>query len=411
MDAQIEHKNKKINFAWPVTSCNREDYDAFCQFMAEHKSMLAQNQIAIWGAGIRGTEFSLFFEKNNYRNFFFADNNPEKWNGTINGFPIISPDELTGKMQQENVKILISTENSKDIEEDLMQKGYVKNQDFFTIQSGLYDKYIAEFQRQYNGNVLFLGDCEFSKISISDQDMDNLGEMLKKHGGEERIKVLAMHGMGIRSFYHVFCTQISEGMKPDKLMIMVNLDTLTGKQHLLPRSQHEELLQQIYHLSNKENREFEKYLQVVHQRSQNYQIEFFTRNPYKKIVSENKARNYFRLNYMYDLDMETEGMIYLGKTLDLAETENIAVTAFIPPVNYIYAEKLLGDNFRRQYVQNVEKIRTFVAEKQCKFLDLSFCMEPELFAMPDTPDETANESGRKKLAHLLLDALQEELSL
>ncbi len=409
MRGQTELKNKKINFAWPVTSCNQEDYDAFVQFMREHPSLLAHNKIAIWGAGIRGTEFSLFFEKNNFRNIFFVDNNPEKWGGFVNDYPIRSPMQLEEKIKREQIRILISTENSKDIEEQLIAKGYCRNQDFFTIESGLYNKYMEEFQRNYNGNVLFLGDCEFSKISISDKDMNNLAKMLKERGGEKQVKVLAMHGMGIRSFYHVLCTQVSMGMKPKRLALMVNLDTLTGKQHLLPRSQHEELLQRIYQFSTAGNDEFEEYLQVVHQRNKHHQIEFFTRNSSGKPASEQKAKNYLRLNYMYELDTETEGMVYLKKILDFARKENIAVTAFTPPVNYIFAKRLFGAKFQEQYIRNIEKIETVITEKQGIFLNLSFCMEPKFFAMPNTPDETANEQGRKRLTNLLLKAIQEEL--
>lgn len=409
MCGQAELKNNKINFAWPVTSCNKEDYDAFSQYMQEHPSMFSHNRIAIWGAGIRGTEFSLFFERNHFRDIFFVDNNPEKWGGFINDYPIISPGQLDEKMNRGQVRILISTEESRDIEGQLTAKGYSRNRDFFTIKSGLYDKYMEEFEREYDCGTLFLGDCEFSKISISDKDMDNLGEMLKKRGGKRQIKVLAMHGMGIRSFYHILCAQISAGMKPMRLVLMVNLDTLTGKQHLLPRSQHEELLQRIYRLSTSKNEEFQEYLHAVHQRSKNHQIEFFTRNLSGKEMSEQKAKNYFRLNYMYELDIQTEGMAYLQKILRLARNENITATAFIPPINYVFAERLWGAKFHDQYLQNIEKIRTVVIAEQSAFLDLSFCMDPELFAMPNTPDETANEQGRKRLTDLLFRAIQEEI--
>lgn len=408
MRRQMELKDKKVNYAWPVTSCNREDYNAFIQFMQKYPSLFSHNKIAIWGAGIRGTEFSIFFERNNFRNILFVDNNPEKWGGFVNDYPIISPIQLEEKMKLEQIRILISTENSNDIEKQLTEKGYCKGQEFFTVESGLYDKYMEEFERNYNGDVLFLGDCEFSKISILDRDMDNLAEMLRKRGGEKHIKVLAMHGMGIRSFYHVLCSQVSMGMRPKRLALMVNLDTLTGKQHLLPRSQHEELLQRIYQFSTTKNDEFEEYLQVVHQRNKNHKIEFFTRNPSGKVVSEQKAKNYFRLNYMYDLDIKTEGMAYLEKILDFARKENILVTAFTPPVNYTFARQLFGTKFQEKYIQNIEKIQSVVTEKQGTFLNLSFCLEPEFFAMPNTPDETANEQGRKQLTDLLFKAIQEE---
>ena len=123
-----------VNFAWPVTSSNREDYDAFCRWMEEHQGVLDKNRIAIWGAGIRGTEFSLFFQKRNFQNLFFVDSNAQKWGGKINEFLIVSPEELAQRMTQGNVRILVSAEDSREIEKQLKQQGYQKERDFYTIQ-------------------------------------------------------------------------------------------------------------------------------------------------------------------------------------------------------------------------------------------------------------------------------------
>ena len=281
---------QKINFAWPVTSSSKEEYVAFCEWMTAHKTMLESNEIAIWGAGIRGTEFSLFFKRTNYTKIFFVDS---------------------------KVKILISAENSKEIEEFLEEDGYKKEEDFFTVRSNLYEKYVEEFIRPYTRDVLIMGDCEFSKISLEDTDMRNLAEMLKDELGERRAKVLAMHGMGLRSHYNLLHTQIAMGMIPKILVIMINLDTLTGKQHLLPRSQHEELLRMVYEKAHVDSKEYEEYLEIVHERKKNLQAEFFTTNKFGKrdVPSDAKSKVYFRVNYLYELDVETEGIQYLKKII------------------------------------------------------------------------------------------------
>lgn len=102
-------------------------------------------------------------------------------------------------------------------------------------------------------------------------------------------------------------------------------------------------------------------------------------------------------------------MIYLEKILELAKDETIKTVVFVPPVNYLLARKLLGERFMEQYVNNINKIRSVAERYNHRFLDLSFCLEPEMFAMPKTADETANEQGREKLAHLLYQAAWEEL--
>ena len=373
---------QKINFAWPVTSSSKEEYVAFCEWMTAHKTMLESNEIAIWGAGIRGTEFSLFFKRTNYTKIFFVDS---------------------------KVKILISAENSKEIEEFLEEDGYKKEEDFFTVRSNLYEKYVEEFIRPYTRDVLIMGDCEFSKISLEDTDMRNLAEMLKDELGERRAKVLAMHGMGLRSHYNLLHTQIAMGMIPKILVIMINLDTLTGKQHLLPRSQHEELLRMVYEKAHVDSKEYEEYLEIVHERKKNLQAEFFTTNKFGKrdVPSDAKSKVYFRVNYLYELDVETEGIQYLKKIIQLARENNIKVIPFVPPVNYELGERIFGADFNKRYAKNVNKIDSIVRENDLELLEMSYSLKQNEFAQPDTPDETANDAGRKKVAEILCRKIEE----
>ena len=60
------------NFAWPVTSVNREDYDALMECMIRNEG--TWEKIVIFGAGIRGTEFSVVLKEKGYKNIFFVDN-------------------------------------------------------------------------------------------------------------------------------------------------------------------------------------------------------------------------------------------------------------------------------------------------------------------------------------------------
>lgn len=396
-------KKECINFAWPVTSVNREDYLAFNRWFEGNRDNILQGKVAIWGAGIRGTEFSILFKRNDFYNLFFVDNNEQKWGGVVDEFPIISTDEFFGMTEKERIKIVISTENCVDIKRQLESKGYIQNEDFYIIESNLYQKYVDEFLRKYKNNVLVMGDCEFSKISLKDSDLSDLDEMLKEKCGDDKVKVLAMHGMGLRSYYNILIAQIDRNMQPKALLVMVNLDTLTGIQHLLPRSQHEELLQKIYDITPQKRDEFSEYMQCVRERSRNIQAEFSTKgnSGTDKNLEEVKAKNYFRLNYMYKLDENIEGLQYLRKIIELAKEKGIVCIPFVPPVNYQLAERLFGEKFRVRYEDNMEIIRKIAKEKQVQLLDMSYSLNGEMFAYPNTPDETANEAGRKKIAELL----------
>ncbi len=393
------------NFAWPVTSTNREDYLAICEWLDSYKETIKSKKIAIWGAGIRGTEFSIFLRRNNVTNIVFADNNEQKWGGFIDEFPILSPEELFNLKEKEPIIILIGTENSTEIEKQLEQQGYVKNNDFFVIQTKLYENYLKEFKREYTKEILIVGDCAFSKIAVKDTNMNNLKEMLQEKSGEETTKILAMHGMGEGAYYQIFSAQMSVQMKPELLLLMVHPATLTVRNHVLPRTQHAELLQKVYEITGNADAEFGAYVERAWERSKNKQLEFFTKSADTKARNDMKARNYFRLNYMYDFDREVEGVVYFEKTLKKAKENNVKVIAYIPPINYEMGERLLGEEFTEKYKKNVERIEEITKQYDAELLDMSYRLKSEEFAEMYTPDETANEKGRAIVAELMYEAI------
>lgn len=398
---------ERKNFAWPVTSIEEADHEAFFYWYEKNKSLLMTHKLAIWGAGIRGTTFSILLKEQGFHNILFVDSNPQKQGGYIDEFPIISPQELEQERAAENILILISPENSDGIQTELEDKGYQKDQDFFIVESGEYAAYVEEFLRPYGQKVLVMGDCEFSAVSLIDDDRSTLQDKLFQRCGKDNTKILAMHGMGLRAEYNIFHAQILEGMKPEKLIIMVNFDTLTGKQHLLPRSQHAELLGWLLSVQKNPSEEFLEYVQLAQMRSKNLQMEFFTGPEHMGQISEVQARNYFRLNYLYKLNIETEGMLYLIRILREAHKENINVLPFIPPVNYQLGRKLLGDVFDSKYADNLNKVKHVVAAEASDLLDLSYSLSADLFATEMTANETTNSLGREKVADLLYAAIQE----
>lgn len=395
------------DFSWPVTSLDQTDYQAFCSWYEENKERLNTHRLVIWGAGIRGTIFSILLRERGLDRLTFVDSNPQKQGGHISDAPIISPEELEQLRAQENVIVLISPENSNEIQTKLESMGCQENIDYFLLESGEYRAYVKEFLRPYGQDNLIMGDCEFSTVSLVDADHSTLQDKLFQRCGRDRTKILAMHGMGLRSEYHVFRGQILERMKPKRLIIMVNFDTLTGKQHLLPRAQHTELLRQLWSAQKNPSEEFAEYIRLTEERSKNLQMEFFVGPEHATEMSEVKARNYFRLNYLYDLDVKTEGIVYFMRILEEARTENVEVLPFIPPVNYQLGRNLLGNMFDQKYQQNVEKIKQLTHDHGVPLLDLSYCLESSLFATEMTANETANGRGREKVADMLHTAIQE----
>ncbi|NLL79122.1 MAG: hypothetical protein GX234_04910 [Clostridiales bacterium] len=394
------------NFAWPVTSVNREDYDALMQCVNNHRAELST--IVIFGAGIRGTEFSVILKKCGYKDIYFVDNNPQKWGGRIHEFPIMSPDELCKRRTE--IKIIISTEHSSEIEKQLSEMGFVAEKDFYTVKSDLYEKYMNEFRRNYSGNVLLLADCEFSKIALKDSNTRNLAEMLKDRVNKNDLKILAMHGMGLRAYYNIFKSQITLGMKPKLLVVMVNFDTLTPKQYLLPRSQHAELIQMVYEETPVKDEELEEYRSIVWERIKNLQTEFsIASNCNEEIAILNRNKIYLKMNYLYSLNTELEGVQYLVKILRLAKKEGVKVVPYIPAINYMLGEELLGEQFTTRYQKNVSKIRMITEDENVELFDMSYLLSKDFFSDKDSPDETINERGRERLAELFATKIEEAL--
>lgn len=398
---------ERRNFAWPVTSMDQENYDGFFAWFSQNQTLLSDHRLYIWGAGIRGTSFGILLREQGVHGFTFVDSNPEKWGGFIDEAPIISPEELEANRAAEKRIILISVENSDAIQRELNAKGYRKDQDYFAVETDAYAAYVQEFLRPYGKNLLIMGDCEFTTISINDTRHDSLREKLYRRCGKEQVKILAMHGMGPRAEYNIFHALIAQGKKPERLALMVNFDVLTGKQHLLPRSQHAELFKLLLEEQEAPSEEFRDYVRLTQERSENLQMEFFTGPECAAGLSDAKARNYIRLNYLYDMDTSSEGVQYLEKLLDEAASEGVKTLAFIPPFNYQMAERLMGSAYQAQYKSNQEKIHRVINAHGVRLLDMSFELSSDLFSTPDTVSETSNDPGREIVADLLCRAIEE----
>ena len=397
-----------LNYAWPITSVNALDYDAFKKWIEEHRVMLVEKEVIIFGAGIRGTSFLKFFENEGVNNIVFTDNNKKKVGGHIDGSPIISIDDAYGRVRSNRSIIVVSTENCNDIVAQIKKQDFLENRDFYTISTNEYNAYVDEFLREYDCKYLFMGDCEYSNISLHDIDRRNLAEMIRDEFGFALTKILAIHGMHLRSQYHIFEQQIRMEQIPKHLFLMVNLDTLTGKQHLLPRSQHSILLNMIWEACGK-NEQFGDYVRIAAEREKNIKAEFLIkgRNSTNEALIKAQHTNYFRLNYMYKMKSDVEGVVYLRKFAMLCEEKGIKFIPFIPPVNYQYAQNLLKDDFMLAYKKNIDILTGLFDGIGVSVLDLSYILESDMFAEPNTPDETANDRGR----HMIVDLFKKEVEI
>lgn len=372
--------NDARNYAWPVTAISKEDYDTFVSCVRSHEQFQSKT-IVVFGAGIRGAEIGVILGSVGYSNIIFTDNNPEKWGGFIDEYPIVSVSQALA-MRQEAV-YMISVEEGAAIQEQLLNEGLRETIDFFYPRNNLYDRFMHEFKRSIKDEILIMGDCMFEVVSFSNSRKDSLTEIMQDKLGYENVKLLTMHGMGLPAFYHVLKGQIDCGMTPRILVLMLNFETLTGKQHLLPRSQHTKLMRAIWECAP-DDEELAYYASLTEERVQNIQAEFFTTNKYsaaangtnnRGVISDRAARAFFRLNYMFTLDPHMESMQYLRKIMKLADDHRFSLLPFVPPVNYERGTELFGEAFEAAYSSNYKTLESIIESAGFQMLD--FISVPE----------------------------------
>lgn len=394
---------KKKDFSWPVTGISQDNYEAFCAWFEKYEKKIRECHLIIWGAGARGSIFASILRTKHFFDFLFVDSNPRIWGGCVGDADVISPEELK---EHQGEMILVSPENSIEIEKYLDENGYKREKDYFVIETKTYEDYLEEFTRAYRQENLILGSCEFMAISIHDKDHKNLEDMLFQRLGKDDTKILALNGIGLRAQYHILRAQIAMGMKPKRLILQINLDTLVAKDHLFPHTQHVELLKMILNTQEHPSVEFLKYLEVATVRSKTPLMPHFEHHGQEGYLSKVKIRNYFQHYYMAELDDDTEGLIYLAKISDCAAATGIEVLTFALPVNYQLARQLFEDKFDVRYESNLEKVKRVTEKKNVRFLDLSYTLGSELFSWPEAPNASLNSQGRRRIAELLCQAIE-----
>ena len=396
------------NFAWPVTTVCKYDLDAFQEFIHQKSELLSGKRIVVFGAGIRGTQYSLFLKRFGYNDIVFTDNNAEKVGGYINEFPIVPLNEVM--TEKGNVVILISIENGIVICNQLKKLGFEEDREFFYIDNHLYDEYQKKFTDHEETDTILMGDCGITDLAVKDINRENLGEMIAKEVGEKNVKVLAIHGMGMRAYYTIFKAHCEYIYKPRNVVLMTNMEVFTGKQHLLPRSQHAALIERISNSVNNMDAELLEYVKIARERFANFKNDYFTSSnqALKDMGQETNEKIVVKLNYMFRMDMENECIIYLKKFISYCKEMGIKLLLFIPPANYEYAQTLWGELFREKYDKNVKVLLDIARENNVIIKDFSYLLPSEKFADICTIDETLNQDGRKIITSELICEMRKE---
>lgn len=389
----------KINYAWPVTSENTVVLQQISSKLNAIKEVLKDKKIIIFGAGIRGCCILNILQKQGYKNIVFCDNNIEKQGAVINSFDIISfKDAIDNK---ENKVFFISPENAGNMKKQLVQVGLKENTDWFSFEFSSYDNYIKEYQRPVDNHLLAMGDCAFTHVALEDKNTDSIGGLIRNKVGSEHCKVLDMHGMGQQAYYHIAHSLINSGERPKVFLLLLMIETMAAKVPIMPRTQHSPLIKSLVNVSGNTLQDFRDYADLTEERFNRFQVESFVSLEDK--LNQETEKLYMEINYLFKFRENTEGVIYLKKTIKMMNDADIPVLLYIPPVNFYQGEQLFGADFKERYHSNFEKLYTVLDKEDLKYeiADASYLLNIEDFAAPNTIDETCNYDGRIKLMNFL----------
>lgn len=391
---------KTKNFEFPIVAVNQGDYENIQKWISVHKCMLMKKQVYIYGAGIRGNLFLKILNSNEVKIAGFIDGSKEKQGGFVDDLPIVSLQALN---KAENVFILVSPENNKEILQLLEDNNYKKDKDYDVIESLIYPDYIKEYKRVEGIEYLFFGDCFFPDLDINDLGQMSLGDMVKEKLGTSKTKVLTLHGMCTPSFYHIMKEQLELGVKPKVVSFIINVPFCGGIQTKLPQSQHALLLEELAKIHRTED--FSSYVELAKERAKNInQKSFSTQSRDKDPLLVEKMLT--KMRYMYPYDEKNENIVYAIKLIHLLRENNIKAKPFIPALHYKAGQEFWGEAFTKAYDAICDGIKGTLSANETEILDMSYLLDESMF-FGNHMTKFPNREGKDKVIDTLISYVLE----
>lgn len=343
---------------WPLKSVHQETVRCFERQLSELKSNLGCKAIYIWGAGVRGTLLGMLLERRGYSRFSYIDGDARKWGMNICNHMIDSVKQLDG-LDKKDFIILVPLEYPQSVKDVLEQRGMIEQENFYIITSTEKKSFINEFFKNYNKKILLIGGSIFDQIPIEEADDENLKSAFCRLYGA-KLKPLSINSMSIGGYYFLLRMQLLYGMIPEQLWLFLSWDLLTNYNHLLPRSQHADLFEEINSRINFHDLSFELFIKQAKERAANYKLEL-KYSPVRAFKGNRPSqeqihRDYLNKSLLYSVDSHTESYCYLEKIMHLCNEYHIKCILFMIPYNYQLVKYYCGEQALSLVSDNFEKI-------------------------------------------------------
>lgn len=320
---------------WPIRTTDINEKRYVQVFISQNKFKWEGRLLYIWGAGVRGTRLGYWLEREGFPWFAFVDNDPDKWGKEMAGHKIYSPAVLDDAARK---FVLVSIENSHEIDGILSQKGYRAGDTCLKLGGAADEAFLTAMDAVKGGGRLVLGGS--LKLCGLEEDAclaDALEEKLD-------CTVLALSGFPLAILYFAVRQICIEGRAPAKAAVFLKYDVVDNSNHLLPRLQKLPLAEKLL-LKDQGNEELKRYLRCAYRRAKNYDIEKQNcppRGTENQTVIEAGRLAYLKGIVTPDLNPQNESFQYLRKLNALLREYDTDVIWIWEPYDYQEVNRLLG---------------------------------------------------------------------
>lgn len=385
---------------------SKKKYDIFEKMILSHKAALSSRTIVIWGAGVLGIQFSMVLKKFCDKEFFFCDNDPQKWGKTKMETKILSPQALENKSSE--FFIFLAIEEALDCALQIQNMGYKNGCDWCNLDDEVQKNFVLNFTENTDAECLVFADCISENVSIEDAEDGSIGDNLNLNCST---KIVSLNGLYMRAYYNLLAVLSAKMKNLKTVMFLIDLSTFAPRVHLLKGNQHANLMKLIFGREGTLEEEQRQFLQETEKRSSTLAFEGVAniRNDSASEVQIELAKKiYTKLNYMYTWDEYSESVVYLERILQICAEQHIKLMFVLMPINYILAKRYFGAQFTEKYGAILSHLNDHLKKPCVKTIDLSFLLQEKDFISITNTSEGIRASGRTETVRAIFDAINLE---
>lgn len=277
-------------------------------------------------------------------------------------------------------------------------------------------------------DILYLGDSVVERISWHDTDKRTLDQMTADLlPNDASLVCVARAAYHFRIYYHLLNVLRSMRNRPKLVILPINMRCFSPQWDLNPSWQFEEEIQILTAYPEthripaiRVNADVLTYSDAERNLELDLPFTDIKRlgqflNLIKNVPSDPEGKFYRRqqiyiLHYLNSLKRNHRRLNYLVKILDLLSDLNIFTLMYITPINCEGAVRHIGEGFMDGVRTNAELlldvVQPYLKDGQASLLDLQEKLPSHDFFHADELTEHLNQSGRVKLAEMLVNEVK-----